>query len=93
MAACLLAACHEGLRLFRQWLVFRHLRSLFRGLPQSTNTEEKDDSLLDGEDPSCQNGDSLKQHVINLPENRLSYERTKLVFFSWVERNENFKSF
>ncbi|XP_068739912.1 protein SLC31A2-like [Montipora capricornis] len=71
LAACLLAACHEGLRLFRQWLVFRHLRFLFRGLPQSTNTEEKDDSLLDGEDSSRQNGDSLKQHVINLPENRI----------------------
>lgn len=64
LATFLLTGFHEGIKLFRQWVMGRPVRLLIRELRQSTCTSE-DDDIPDSED-ALYNSEGLKQRAIRL---------------------------
>lgn len=69
----LVATLYEGLKIFRQWLVCRPLRLLFKDICHSTSTS------LDVTDPedACSNKETLQQLFVRFP-NRSQRWRIKI---------------
>lgn len=65
----LVAALYEGLKIFRQWLVCRPLRLLFKDICHSTSTS------LDVTDPedACSNKETLQQLFVRFPNRRWAW--------------------
>ena len=65
----LVATLYEGLKIFRQWLVCRPLRVLFKDICHSTSTS------LDVRDPedACSNKETLQQLFVRFPNRRWAW--------------------
>lgn len=65
----LVATLYEGLKIFRQWLVCRPLRLLFKDICHSTSTS------LDVTDPedACSNKETLQQLFVRFPNRRWAW--------------------
>ena len=65
----LVATLYEGLKIFRQWLVCRPLRLLFKDICHSTSTS------LDVTDPedTCSNKETLQQLFVRFPNRRWAW--------------------
>lgn len=69
----LITALYEGLKIFRQWLVCRPLRLLFKDICHSTSTSL---DVLDTED-ACSNKETLQRLFVGFP-NRSQRWRIKI---------------